>query len=152
MPSGWKAEDTENLPGVGGWGGAGAGGDAAPQQVRTHGEVVGEPLQVDVLVLLQEHTDDQPVHLQQGLLSPGWRAALPLGLGLVTDSGPAGSPALPLGRPSALNLELLGHALPGRGSWCVQEQGPAREIEGVQEELASELQDQGLCTHILRRD
>lgn len=91
MPSGWKAEDTENLPGVGGWGGAGAGGDAAPQQVRTHGEVVGEPLQVDVLVLLQEHTDDQPVHLQQGLLSP------------------AGEPPSPWGWVLSLTLVLQGH-------------------------------------------
>lgn len=46
---------------------------------------MGEPLQVDVFILLQEHTDDQPVHLHQGLLSLGWRAALCLGLGLITD-------------------------------------------------------------------
>lgn len=53
-------------------GGGGAGlTQRGHRGVLTHWEVVGEPLQVDAFVLLQEHTDDEPVHLRRGLLSLG---------------------------------------------------------------------------------
>lgn len=85
---GWMGRDR-------GWWGR-AGGQGAP----TNREVVGEAFSVDVLVLLQEHADDEPVHLHQGLFRLGRRGRLP-GCWVSPPPSPCGvSPALSLGRSS----------------------------------------------------
>ena len=42
------------------------------KRAHTYWEIMGKALPVNALVLLQEHTDDEPIHLCQGdLLSLG---------------------------------------------------------------------------------
>lgn len=52
----------------------GHGGGVARRKTRAHTywEIMGQTLLVNALVLLQEHTDDEPIHLCQGeSCSPG---------------------------------------------------------------------------------
>lgn len=146
MQSGWKAEDTENRPGVHGVG-RGWWGRGAPQ-VPTHGEVVGEPLQVDLFVFLQKHADDQPVHLHQGLFSLRWEPPSPWTPGLVTAPLPRalqGLPALPLGRPSRWATPLT------RASEGVRRK-PAKGKNSGKTGLPDRLMSHVLCTLALSSD
>lgn len=49
--------------------GEGVGGCWRETRAHTYWEVMGQALSVNVLILLEEHTDDKPIHLCQGLLS-----------------------------------------------------------------------------------
>lgn len=54
-----------------GEGEAGLRGRWRETRAHTYWEVTGQALSVNDLVLFEEHTDDKPIHLCQGLLSSG---------------------------------------------------------------------------------
>lgn len=79
------------------------GGCWMETRAHTYWEVMGQALSVNALVLLEEHTDDKPIHLCQGLLSLGRASVGPSVLVLCA----------PLNPPT-----LAGSQLPTMGVQC----------------------------------